>query len=208
MDSIAETVERLLGRRPEAADGIEESLLAEAESALGQAIPSPLREFYRLAGNNAMLMDGFNFFARPEQLGDKDGKILFLGENQEVCFWGFEAGQPDPLVFMQPCETNEWHGETPLGAFLPMVLHYQCAQGGYEHCGLVGLDKEEADRLLGEEWEPVVRHNGLFIARKPDCLLWWLEEKDGTVVDDCVYFSARTEGAYEADEDRYCLELL
>lgn len=204
MEKIRETITRLLGHQPGTADGIDADEIALAEKTAGIAIPSPLRLFYALAGRHAALMNGFNDFALPHELQAKNGRVLFLSENQGGCCWGFEPGEADPLVCMNPAGTDEWHEEMRLSHFLVMVLYYQCAQGGYEYCGTVGLDDDALTRQLEAAWETVVHENGLFVAYQPDCLIWYLKDREGNVLD-YVYFSARTPAVYAQHETDYAL---
>lgn len=109
------------------------------------------------------------------------------------------------MVFMCPADGDEWLPETSLDEFLPVVLYYQCAQGGYEFGGMVGLDDSRLLERIETDWEKAVNHNGFFAAWKPDCLLWYLFDGAGEIVDDMVYFSARTRDAYEANVPEYDL---
>ena len=202
---IRNTIQRLLGHAPGPEDGVAESELNQASLRLGMPLPCSLLEFYRLAGNSPMLMSSFNSFARPEELEIDDGKIIFLEENQGVCHWGFAGGPDSPQVFMRPAESRDWHPEAPLDEFLPVVLYYQCAQGGYEFGGTVGLDDDSLRERIKKDWENVVDHNGFVAAWKPDCLLWHLLDDEGEIVDDLIYFSARTRQAYDAHESEYDL---
>lgn len=209
MEKVKESITRLLEREPEAGEGIAESEMISAEKALGISIPPALRFFYRMAGKNALLMDHFNHFALPDQLLVKDGKVLFLEEHEGVCFWGFDLDEAEPAVYMQPADKDSWYPETmKLDTFLAMMLYYQCAQGAYELGGTVGLDGEKLHRLMASEWESVVDdNNGLFILWKPGCLLWYLMDDDGEIMDD-VYFSARTAERYKENEAQYELVAL
>ena len=200
---VATTISRLLGRDPDPTEGFGEEELVRTESLLGGKIPSELREFYRLAGRSGTLMEGFNSFARPHELREADGRVLFLEENQGVCLWGYATEDSGAMVHM--LADDAWSPESKMGVFLPMMLYYQCAQGGYEHCGLTGLGDDEITALLSVEWQSVVDYGGLFIAWKRDCLLWWLHDRAGDIVDDCVYFSARTRSAYAQHAERYNL---
>ena len=202
--TVTDIVQRLLACA-EAGDGVEEAELARAEQRLGGKIPPALRDFYLLAGKNVTLADSFNHFALPEQLQVKDDKVLFLEENQGACFWGVETGEANPMVFMYLPEEETWRPEMPLAEFMAMALYYQCAQGGYDFCGVVGLGDSELRRMVAEEWDTVVERNGLFVAWKQDCLLWYLFDEQGNVVDKSMYVSARTRAAYDAHETAYDL---
>lgn len=150
-----------------------------------------------------MLMNSFNMFLRPEHLRVENGKTAFLEENQGVCHWAFESRQNGDMVFMRPAGSEEWLPEATLEVFLPVALYLQCAQMGYEFCGLVGLDNDALRERLDSEWEPAVSHNGFFAVWQPDCLLWYLFTGSGEIIDDTIYFSARTREAYAAHENDY-----
>lgn len=200
---IHDIVRRLLGRAPEPEDGISEDELALAGQRLGAAIPSALLALYRHVGGNSMLMDSFNSFVRPENLRIEEDRMVFLEENQGVCSWAVDMDADAPKVFMRPAGSGEWLPEAALDEFLPAALYLQCAQMGYEFAGTIGLDDDTLKKRLDAEWETAVRHNGFFAAWKPDCLLWYLFDGDGEIIDDMVYFSARTPEAYATWESEY-----
>jgi hypothetical protein len=195
--------ERLLGRSLQPADGIDLVRLSAAEQRLGVPLPPALRELYAYAGNVTCLMESFQRFPALEQLEIEDGKLIFLEENQGVCFWGVERGD-QPMVSQRANENALWHSEElQLDEFLRIILYYQCAQGGYDHAATVSIELIELLQSFAAPWEKVVEHNGLHVYWQPDVLIWWLKEGDGDV--ECVFLSARTREAYRRYEDEYAL---
>ena len=149
-------------------------------------------------------MKSFQRFATPEQWEIEDGKLVFLEENQGVCFWGVEIGGDQPTVWQRTNEDSPWYSEeVELEEFLRIVLYYQCAQGGYDYAATVGLEQTELLKLLTVRWEKVVEHNGLHIYWQSDVLIWWLGQANNAV--DGVFFSARTHQSHECHVDEYFL---
>jgi hypothetical protein len=204
MSIINSLAERLLGRELTKNDGVKPSEIDKIETKLGFTLPEILRDLYLLVGKNTMLMESFNRFALPSQLQRDDNKIVFLEENQNVCYWGFEIN-PDnhnPKVY-QLLNENEWYEEQlPLIEFLTVMLYYQCSQGGYEYLGISAISDEDLEIYTHTEWEDAVRYNGLQIYWKPDCLLWYTYNKKNIRIND-IYFSARTEKTFQANIQKY-----
>ena len=201
---MKELCERLLSRSLRLADGIDMARLSAAEQRLGLSLPSALRELYTCAGSVTCLMESFQRFSAPEQLAIEDGKLVFLEENQGVCFWGVGIIGDRHMVLQCASDGSQWYSEDmALDAFLRIILYYQCAQGGYDHAAAVGIEQSELLKFLAAPWEKVVEHNGLHIYWQPDVLIWWLEESNGVV--DCAFLSARTRESYERHEEEYAL---
>lgn len=149
-------------------------------------------------------MESFQRFAAPEQCEVDDGRLVFLEENQGVCFWGVEIAGDRSTVWQRANEDSPWYSEdVELEEFVRIVLYYQCAQGGYGHVAAVGLEQPELLELLAAHWEKVVEHSGLHIYWQPDVLIWWLGQANDVV--DCVFFCARTRQSYERHVDEYFL---
>ena len=201
---MKELCERLLGRSLQPADGTSTARLAAAEQRLGVSLPPVLRTLYTHAGNVGCLMESFQRFAAPEQCEIYDGRLVFLEENQGICFWGVEIAGDRSTVWQRANEDTPWYSEdVELEEFLRIVLYYQCAQGGYGHVAAVGLEQPELLELLAVRWEKVVEHSGLHIYWQPDVLIWWLGQANDIV--DCVFFCARTRQSYERHVDEYFL---
>ncbi|MCT6868763.1 hypothetical protein [Apibacter sp.] len=209
MHTINSLAERLLGRSLTKNDGVKPSELDKIEIKLGTTLPNILRDLYLLVGKNNMLMESFNRFALPSQLQKDGNKIVFLEENQNICYWGFEIDQENvnPKVY-QLLNENEWFEEQiPLIEFIIVMLYYQCAQGGYEFFGISNISDEDLEIFIHTEWEDAVRYNGLQIYWKQDCLLWYVYDHNNVRVNN-LYFSARTEEAFTIHSQKYELESL
>ncbi|MGM5631531.1 hypothetical protein O2K51_11575 [Apibacter raozihei] len=206
---IKTLAERLLGRQILTNEGTKNSEIEKVELKYDLKLPKSLKDLYLFAGKNTLLLEAFNRFALPAQLEISDNKMVFLEENQNICYWGFEIDKNtnNPKVY-QLINENEWYEEQVLlNEFLTIMLYYQCAQGGYEYCATSGITFEDLDIFVHTEWEDVVRYNGLQIYWKADCLLWYVYDKENKIVDD-LYFSARTQEAYKSHVQKYELEEL
>lgn len=201
MKNIREIAENILGRALIAEDGISSGEIEQLENKLGQRLPAALKEFYLAVGQLDMFMSSFQSFPEPYVVADK---IVFLEENQGVCYWGINQGEMgDPTVYMcTDIETTntEWYSEElSLSSFLEIIMYYQCAQGGYEYGSAVYEsnfdDREEYTtflRRLVKDWEKVVEHNGLVIYQKEGKLIWHFTDDKGNIAD-TIFASVRTE---------------
>ncbi len=130
----------LLGRPPNAEDGVPEAELAAAEQRLGHALPPALREFYRTVGRQPAITQSFERFAGPDKWTVSEDKIVFLEENQGVCYWA--ADDRSKVYQTADLDDPEWHEEEEgLAEFLRVLLYYQMAQGGYPFCGMIPADE-------------------------------------------------------------------
>ncbi len=164
-----------------------------------------MKDLYLYAGKNELLMTSFNEFALPDQLYLSEEKVVFLLENQGVCIWAFDRFGDDPIVYQQPHGDKQWYSEeVTLSEFLNIMLYCQCAQQGYKYIGMLGIDNKSLTDILAAEWEEVVRHNGLCIWWKPDCLVWYLYEQNNEI-DDCVYLSVKTKKSYMEHKQKFNL---
>jgi hypothetical protein len=102
----------------------------------GLHLPVALREFYLVAGNEAVLNQSFNRLLAPEDVFVESGRIVFMEENQGVVYWGIKSDGMDenPIVEQginvvgQPIE---WHSEdTTCAEFLEAMLYWQASFGG------------------------------------------------------------------------------
>ncbi|MCL2309997.1 MAG: hypothetical protein FWC42_09060 [Proteobacteria bacterium] len=192
--------EELLGRSLVAQDGMSSDDIASAERALGRALPTPLKAFYRLLGNLPQFTSAFEEFIAPLQLRHTDGLLMFLDENQEVCSWGVDS---QGRVFQ--CMNNDrFDTGLDLQTFLELILQYQVAQGsGYGYN--VGLsDSELADLLAQEGWEKTVSHDQLLIHRLRGFLIWCFLDENGKAQDNQVFFAGLTDPP-DAMKQRYGL---
>lgn len=210
MYKIKRIAEELLGRKVQQADGISASEIEKAEICLGFDFPEVLRYFYLLIGNQPLFMSSFQRILKPDEVYREGDKVVFAEENQNVCYWGIQLQDifnEEIMVFQ--CNNDgslEWYSEKiNLGAFLKLLLYYQCAQGGYEYSGYIGrdffMDKKEQNTFfqnLNENWEKVVDHNHLIIYCKEGKLIWYFTDEKGEVnMEYSVLASTRTETALE-----------
>jgi hypothetical protein len=107
-------LETLIGRKLTVADGLKGSQVVSAERRLNLKLPLALREYYEVAGKLSINTDHNKLYSPPDLLV-REGKLLFMEENQAVVFWGMdlkELGQLDPEVF-QAANVDElvWYSE-------------------------------------------------------------------------------------------------
>ena len=180
---LSDTLTWLLGRplRPE--DGVPEAELAAACHSLGWPVPPALHDFYAAVGRHAGLMDGFQRFAPLQDWECLDGKLLFLEENQAVCWWAADAQQR--VWQTADLDAPDWHEEpAALDGFLHAIAYYQMAQGGYPFCGMrassgLSAPGELASLLEAMHAQPVVDLAGLRIFTVgPQALVWYLHTDD------------------------------
>ena len=166
-----------------------------AQSLCKCTFPEELNVFYRLLGNLSMFMSSFQNFIEPYRKGDY---LVFLEENQGVCYWGVNLhdtpSNEDIKVYMCTdidAERLEWHPEEiTLKAFLLVIMYYQCAQGGYQYGSAVyKSDFEHEDEYLAflkdvtEGWKEAVNYNGLVIYIRSTALIWHFLDENGRVGD-------------------------
>jgi hypothetical protein len=199
-NKIRVTAENILGRHLTEKDGMNISEIETAENSLGLKLPTVLRDFYLLVGNLNMFISSFEQFVEPYI---KDEMLVFLEENQGVCYWGINIQDTEnETVFMcTDIETDkpEWYSEeVTLTDFLIILMYYQCAQGGYEHGSAVyesNFDSKEkylaflADITI--DYQKVVEHNGLVIYQNDGKLIWHFTNEEGNLAD-TIFVSTRT----------------
>ena len=104
----------LIGRSLKKQDGVKRALLATCEKRLQLKLPTALRTYYELAGNLPINKE-HNIFFDPKDLTRREGKLVFMEENQAVVFWGMDLktlNQPDPEVFQANNKTPViWYSE-------------------------------------------------------------------------------------------------
>lgn len=180
--SIAES---LLGRPLTIQDGIEQDVLAEVEKKLGRNLPEALKNFYQAVGKLPQFMSAYQLFALPEQLCVKDNLLIFLEENQGVCYWGVdEQGK----VWQCDEDESSYDLEFDLHSFLELMLYYQVAQGAeFCYCSNL-LDQELAELYQEDGWQQVVNYDDLVIYQLSNYLIWYFKDEENEVLDDIVYF--------------------
>jgi hypothetical protein len=192
--------EKLLNRPLIKEDGIDLKLLEEVEYLLGLKLPQALKDFYLCVGNLDTFTNSFERFVNYDKLYFINDKLVFLEENQDVCCWGIDAKEANPLVYMCTDESEEWYPEeVRLSEFLVIMLYYQFAQGGYEYSGSIDEKQISDEKLenLTREWEKVVDHNRLIIYWQSGKLIWYFTDETGhlerTGDFTSVFVSMRTE---------------
>ena len=197
MNALKEIAEQILGSSLKSEDGIDEDEITTLEKLLGVNLPHQLKDFYRLVGNLGLFMSSFQHFIEPYI---KDDKLIFLEENQSVCYWAVDLDCE--TVFMSTdLETDrpEWFPEeVTLSNFLTIIMYYQAAQGGYDHGGAVyETNFEDKDLYLQfltdatRDYAKVVDHNGLVIYQNNGKLIWYFTNSEGSA-DDTIFASTRT----------------
>ena len=201
--TITEIAESILMRSLKPEDGMFVSAIEEVENRLNVNIPILLKQFYLSVGNLEMFMNSFESFTEPYIVDDK---LVFLEENQGVCFWGIkisDLNNDNQEVFM--CtdieqENTEWFSENVLlTEFLKILMYYQMAQGGYEYGNAIYENSYNSrneylahiDRIV-KNWDKVVEHNGLVIYQQQDKLIWYFTNKKGAI-ENIIYASTLTE---------------
>jgi hypothetical protein len=199
-ENLAGIAAWLLGRPLTAEDGVPEEELAAAERQLGCALPPALRKFYRKVGREPAVTQSFQRFTEPYEWMLSGDKIVFLAENQGVCFWAVDSHSK--VYQSTDLDDPEWHEEEGgLAEFLRVILYYQMAQGGYPFCGMIAADEFSSpgavlEFVAAKGGQQVVDSDGLriFLAG-PQVLLWYLHE-DG-IPDPGLFLSTLTEETFQ-----------
>lgn len=137
-----------------------------------------------------------------------DGKIVFLEENQGVCYWATDA--QSKVYQTTDLDDPDWYEEDPsdLEEFLRITLYYQMAQGGYPFCGMIPGDDfsspEDIQTIINEmNGKIVVDISGLKIFIISDQVLIWYLNEDGTLPDPGVFLSTLHEDTFRALCDQW-----
>jgi hypothetical protein len=210
---IKQIAEKLLGRSLTNNDGFDVRIIENAETRLGQEIPKLLKEFYITVGKLDIFMSSFQRFIKPEDLFYEDGKLVFLEENQKVCFWGVdkENKEDNPLVYqVQNIDNAVWYSEEILlSDFLQMIMYGQCAEGGYQFSGAIyDMDQAELSEFIEEittkNWQKVVDHNNWIIYENDRKLIWYFTDEDGNLSEDYPLFvSTQTKEDFLETEEEF-----
>jgi predicted NAD-dependent protein-ADP-ribosyltransferase YbiA (DUF1768 family) len=190
---IKQIAEKLLGRSLTNNDGFDVEIIKNAEAKLGKAIPEALKIYYVTIGKLDIFMSSFQRFLKPEDLFYEDGKLVFLEENQNVCYWGVdtEKKEDNPLVYqVQNIDNAVWHSEEILlSDFLQMIMYGQCAEGGYKFSGAIyDMDLEEMPEFIEElttnNWQKVVDHSNWIVYENDRKLIWYYTDDNGDFSED------------------------
>lgn len=179
------TAQQLLHRTLLPSDGIEPALLDACEKRLGCMLPEALRELYLLVGNVPMLVSSFQRFLSCDALHVKDEKLVFAEENQ------MESQE------VHQESNGRWYSENAdLASFITILLYYNCAQGGYDFCGIRHDPHPGTWRLPFPGWLKVIDHNRLVIYSREDNLIWhFCDEKNAPMGH--VYLSSRRRAIFK-----------
>lgn len=197
MSNLIQIAEQLLGRKLKPTDGYTLEEIQKTEDSLGLAMPEALKHFYTLIGKVDMLTSSFERFLSLNELRAEDEKIIFLAENQEVCFWSTTT--LGDAVWVKNDNDDDWIAEPiELLEFICLILYYNCAQGGFEFGGIT--DKENYPEIMEsvqDKWDKVVQYNGLIIYAYQDNLIWYFYQNDYMPMDDGIYLSCRTQEGFD-----------
>jgi hypothetical protein len=154
----------------------------------GLLLPSALRDYHLVAGNEETLNHSFNRLLAPEDVFVDAGRIVFMEENQGVVYWGIKPdGSENPPVEQGAFVENaplDWHSEgTDCAGFLEANLCWQASFGGglkYPVQAQVGADfilkLEQHFRAVGRIGEmQAFAREGCAIS-----FLKWFDDADST----------------------------
>lgn len=192
---MQQIAEQLLDRALLPKDGIAKTLIENTEQRLGFALPQALRNFYLKTGNNQRFSQAFNHFLMPDDLTVEHGKLIFLAENQHVCWWAIAISELQNAFITvyqttddQTTIDSDFYNEgVDLTEFIRINLYYQLAQGGYQFCGDIQVEEThkfaQVLQLLttDDAWQKVVVHNGLIIYANGCQLIWYFTNQDGDI---------------------------
>lgn len=198
--ALNEIAKSILGRNLKPKDGMSIEAITSLEHSLAIELPNELKDFYLLVGELDIFMTSFQEFIEPYL---KDDKLIFLQENQAVCYWAIDIKNLDnKTVWMSTnieSSAPEWYSENVnLYDFLKILMFYQSAQGGYPNGGAVYesnfTDRKEYLNFLEEvthSYTKVVDHNGLVIYQQATKLIWYFTDREGNI-EDIIFVSTRT----------------
>ena len=202
MDSkIRIIAENLLDRYLTEKDGISISEIEAVEKLLCVKLPAVLRYFYLLVGNLDMFTSSFEQFVEPYI---KDEMLIFLEENQGVCYWGVNIRDTENETVFQctdiEIDNPEWYPEeVTLADFLIILMYYQCAQGGYKYGSAVYESNFDSRKNyvkflvnITVDYKKVVEHNRLVVYQNGGKLIWHFSDEEGDLAD-AIFVSTRTE---------------
>jgi hypothetical protein len=145
---VKETAEKLLGRFLVKDDGIDIKIIEEIEYIIEAKLPKYLREFYLKIGNIKLFTKSFERFIDIDKLYFENNKLVFLEENQEVCIWGIDINEDDPIVY-QNADYGWYSEEIQLSEFIKNMMYYQCASG-YENIEDMNLSQINIEKITSQ----------------------------------------------------------
>ena len=147
--------------------GMAVSILDNAADRLGVAIPDALRDYYFVAGNERRFNRSLQTFLHPSKWFLDQRHVVFLQENQAVCWWGVSVksrGAKDPMISqgVHYDDAIAWHKEHhKCSNFISVLLHYQAVSGGFQFCAS-GSAPDAAHEKLTHDWQYVGELNQLW----------------------------------------------
>lgn len=148
--------------------GVDTSALDKAAGRLETSIPSALREYYAVAGNERRFNRSLQTFLTPSKWFLNQRHLVFIEENQGVCWWGVSIksrGANDPMVAqgVNHDDAIEWHKEhDKCSTFISVLLHYQAVSDGFRFCGSGAAPDDAHEKLKSKGWEYVGEVNELW----------------------------------------------
>src|SRR5687767_11994054 len=88
------TVFQTLGYPLTASTALPAGVIATAEKRLGVRVPAALRDYYAVAGRERRFSKCFNRLLRPTKWEVDQQQLVFMEENQSVCWWGVSTRNP------------------------------------------------------------------------------------------------------------------
>lgn len=91
--------------------GLAPAEIDAVEKRLGFRLPPSLRDFYELIGRTTLAVESSQRLHSPEQLVLKGRHLVYMVEEQGVCFYGIEQnelGATDPQVFQGNFDSDDW----------------------------------------------------------------------------------------------------
>jgi hypothetical protein len=144
--NVFRTTYAALGRPLRRRDGMALSRIRTAERRLGVLVPTVLRDYFHVAGQETKFNAAFNRLLPPEEWFVDRKRLVFFEENQQVVYWGVPAAftpdagrrtpdarrMSDPPVYQGvSAERLYWYREhRNCSTFLLVLLHWHGAFAG------------------------------------------------------------------------------
>lgn len=125
--------------------GFENSIFTVIESRLHISIPEPLKEVYRVFGNQMDFLDAQYHIAMPDDLSVNGEVLVFVAENQFACFYGVHLPTLTP-VYMDYASDTAQQLDQSLTDFLLFLLGLQCT--AYAGCVATAMPDEPYEPYL------------------------------------------------------------
>lgn len=105
--------------------GFEDSIFTAVENRLHITIPEPLKDMYRVFGNQMDFLDAQYHIAMPDDLSVNGEVLVFVAENQFACLYGVHLPTLTP-VYMDYASDTAQQLDQSLTDFLLFLLGLQC----------------------------------------------------------------------------------